>query len=126
MFEALWGFLVWLVVSALIIWIVGRMGLGMRVSGFGGAIVAALVIAIVAAIVYWLLGLFGLTTGSSFIGAIINLLIAAVILKFSDRFAPGMVVEGWSGAIIAAIAIAVVSWLVLWLLGLFGIYTPVL
>jgi putative membrane protein len=126
MFGAIWSFLVWLVVSALVIWIVGRMGLGMKVRGFGAAIISALVISVVAAIVYWLLGLFGLGSMSGLIGAIIGLLIAAFILKFSGRFVPGMEVEGWSGAIIAAIAIAVVSWLVLWLLGLFGITTSVL
>jgi uncharacterized membrane protein YvlD (DUF360 family) len=39
----------------------------------------------------------------------------------SDRFVPGMKVNGFGGAIIAAIAIGVVSWLVAWFLGLFGI-----
>ena len=128
MFGAIWSFLVWLVVSALVIWIVGKMGLGMKVRGFGAAIMAALVISVVAAIVYWVLGLFPNlgTSGYGLISAIISLLITAFILKFSARFLPGMEVEGWSGAIIAAIAIAVVSWLVLWLLGLFGITTLVL
>jgi putative membrane protein len=126
MFGAIWSFLVWLVVSALVIFIVGRMNLGMKVSGFGAAIISALVISVVAAIVYWLLSLFGLGNMSGLIGAIISLLIAAVILKVSGSFVPGMAVDGWGGAIIAAIAIGVVSWLVLWLLGLFGINTTVL
>jgi putative membrane protein len=126
MFGALWSFLVWLVVSALVIFIVGRMNLGMKVAGFGAAIISALVISVVAAIIYWLLGLFGLGATSGLIGAIISLLIAAVILKLSGSFVPGMEVNGWGGAIIAAIAIGVVSWLVLWVLGLFGINTTVL
>jgi putative membrane protein len=123
---AIWSFLVWLVVSAIVIFIVGRMGMGMRVSGFGAAIISALVISVVAGVVYWLLGLFGLGAMSGWLGAIISLLIAAVILKISGSFVPGMAVEGWSGAIIAALAIGVVSWLVLWLLSLFGINTTVL
>jgi putative membrane protein len=56
-----WGFLIALIVSAIVIWIVGKLGLGMTVSGFGGAIIAALVIAIVAAVVSWLLGLLGIS-----------------------------------------------------------------
>ena len=39
----------------------------------------------------------------------------------SDKFVPGMTVKGFTGAIVAAIAIAVVYWLLAWLLGLFGI-----
>jgi uncharacterized membrane protein YvlD (DUF360 family) len=38
----------------------------------------------------------------------------------SDRFVAGMRVNGFGGAIIAAIAIAVVNWLVTWLLGQLG------
>jgi putative membrane protein len=126
MLGALWSFLVWLVVSALVIWIVGRMGMGIKVNSFGSAMIAALIISVVAAIVYWLLGLFGLGATAGLIGAIISLVIAAVIIKFSSAIAPGMVVDGWGGAFIAAIAIGVVSWLVLWLLSLFGINTAVL
>jgi putative membrane protein len=55
------------------------------------------------------------------LGAIVYLVVAAVVLMISDRFVPGMKVNGFGGAIIAAIAIAVVSWLVVWFLGLFGI-----
>ena len=102
MFAALWSFIVWLVVSALVIYIVGRMNMGLSVSGFGAAIIAALVISVVAAVIYWLLGVFGLGAMSGWLGAIISLLIAAVILKFSDRFVGGMKVNGWGGAIIAA------------------------
>ena len=126
MFGAIWSFLVWLVVSALVIWIVGKMGLGMKVRGFGAAIISALVISVVAAIIYWILSLFNLGSMTGLFGALVSLVVAAVILKFSSRFVPGMEVEGWGGAFIAAIAIGVVAWLVLWLLGLFGITTTVL
>ena len=115
------SFLVALVVSALVIYIVGRLNLGLTVSGFGAAIIAALVIAIVGAIVYWLLGLIGLTFGGGWFGAIIYIIVAAIILMISDRFVPGMKVKGFTGAIIAAIAIGVVSWIVTWLLGLLGL-----
>jgi putative membrane protein len=115
------SFLVALIVSAVVIYIVGRLNLGLTVSGFGAAIIAALVIAIVGTIVFWLLSLLGLTFGGSLLGAIVYLIVAAVILMISDRFVPGMKVNGFTGAIIAAIAIGVVGWIVTWLLGLIGI-----
>ncbi len=54
----IFSFLVALIVSALVIFIVGRLNLGLTVSGFGAAIIAALVIAIVGTIVLWLLSAF--------------------------------------------------------------------
>jgi len=114
------SFIIALLVSALVIFIVGKFNLGLSVESFGNAVVAAIVIAIVAAVVNWLLGLIGLTVGGGFLGVIVLLVVAAVILMISDRFLPGMQVNGFTGAIIAAVAIAVVSWLLDWVLGLFG------
>ena len=115
------SFLVALIVAAVVIFIVGRLNLGLTVSGFGAAIIAALVIAIVGTIVLWLLSVLGLTFGGGLLGAIIYIIVAAIILMISDRFVPGMKVNGFTGAIIAAIAIGVVGWIVTWLLGLVGI-----
>ena len=115
------SFLVALIVSALVIYIVGRLNLGLTVSGYGAAIIAALVIAIVGTVVWWLLGLIGLTIGGGLVGTIIYIIVAAIILMISDRFVPGMKVKGFTGAIVAAIAIGVVAWIVTWLLGLIGI-----
>ena len=115
------SFLVALLVSALVIFIVGRLNLGLTVSGFGAAIIAALVISIVGTIVLWLLSFLGLTFGGGLLGVIIYIIVAAIILMISDRFVPGMKVNGFTGAIVAAIAIGVVAWIVTWLLGLVGI-----
>lgn len=115
------SFIVALIVSAVVIYIVGRLNLGLTVSSFGAAIIAALVIAIVGTVVFWLLGLLGITIGGGLLGAIIYLIIAAIILMISDRFVSGMKVNGFTGAIIAAIAIGVVTWIVAFLLGLIGI-----
>ncbi len=119
--SSLINLIIWLIVSGLVIYIVGRMNLGLSVRSFTSAIIAAVVIAIVSWVIYWVLGLLGITVGGGILGAIIVLIIAAVILMISDRFVPGMEVHGFTGAIIAAIAIAVVSWIITWLLGLFGI-----
>ena len=110
-----------LIVAAVVLMIVSRFNLGLTVKGFGAAIIAAIVIAVVAGVLAWLLGLLGITIGGGILGAIILLIVAAVVLMLSDKFVPGMEVKGFSGAIIAAIAIAVVSWIITWLLGLLGI-----
>jgi putative membrane protein len=120
MITALVSFVVTLLVAAFVIWLVGRLGLGMEVDGFMSAVWAALVIAIVTAIVLWLLSLIGITVGGAgFWGAIVSLVVAAVVLMISDKFLSGMKVNGFVGAIIAAIAIGVVNWLLAWVIGLF-------
>jgi putative membrane protein len=118
---AFWSFIVAVVVAAVVLLIVSRLNLGLSVTGFGAAAIAAIVIAIVGAVVLWLLGLLNITIGGGWFGALVYLVVAAVVLMISDRFVPGMKVKGFTGAIVAAIAIAVVYYLLVWLLGLFGI-----
>jgi putative membrane protein len=108
-------------INALIIWIVSKLNMGLTVRGYVGAIVAAIVIAVVSWVVFWLLGLLGITIGGGFLWAIAALIIAAVVLLISDKFLPGMEVKGFGGAIVAAIAMAVVAWLIWWLFGLIGL-----
>jgi putative membrane protein len=52
----------------------------------------------------------------------VYLVVAAVVLLVAGRFVPGLKVSGFMGAVVAAIAIAVVYWILAWLLGLFGIH----
>ena len=110
-----------LVLYAVVIYIVSRLGMGLTVANFTSALIAGAVIAIVSWLVWWLLGVIGIGNGSGLIAAIVNLVVAAVILLIADRFVPGMKVNGFVGALIAAVAIAVVAWLIGWLLGVLGI-----
>jgi putative membrane protein len=110
-----------IVVYAVVLWIVSKLNLGLTVRSFGSAILAAIVIAIVAAIITWLLGLLGISLGTGILGAIVALIVAAVVLLISDKFLPGLEVRGFGGAIIAAIAIAVIFWLISLLVGLLGL-----
>lgn len=109
----------WLL-AALVIFIVGRLNLGMTVDSFTSALIAAAVIAIVSWVVWWLLGLFIPGFNANLFGAIASLVVSAVILMVSGSFVKGMKVDGFTGALVAAIAIAVVTWLATWLVGLFG------
>lgn len=117
----IWSALVAIVVAAVVLLIVSRFNLGLSVSGFGAAAISAVVIAIVGAVVIWLLGLLNISIGGGFLGTLVYLVVAAVVLLVADKFVPGLKVNGFVGAIVAAIAIAVVYYLLAWLLGLFGI-----
>ncbi|HHW85256.1 MAG TPA: phage holin family protein [Chloroflexi bacterium] len=107
-------------VSGVIIWIVGRLGLGLVVSGFPPALLAAFVIAILSGAITWLLTTLGLTIDGGIMGGIIHLLIAALVLFLSSRIVPGMMVQGPVGALIAALAIGAAGWLINALLSLFS------
>ena len=111
---AIIGILIGALFTGLIIWVVGKLGLGLEVSGFGPAYLAAIVIAILNGLVALLLGALGLTIGVGLLGAVIHLVIAAVVLMVAGNFVKGLVVKGFSGALVAAVAIAVVGWLIGW------------
>ena len=120
----LFGFIFTLVIAAVVLLIVDRLNLGLSVDGFGSAIIAALVIAIVSSVLVWLVGLLGITLGATgLLETIIAIIAAAVVLLVSDRFLPGMKVDGFVGAIVAAIAISVITWLIFLVLGALGIGT---
>jgi putative membrane protein len=106
--------------SALVIYIVGRLNLGMQVRDFGSAFIAAIVIALVAGVINWLLRSLGIEFAGGLLGGVISLSIAAVVLVISDKFVPGMKVDGMGGALLAAFAIGVVSVLINYLLGFLG------
>ena len=113
------GILLGALISGFVIWIVGKLGLGLEVDGFLPAYIAAIVIAVVSWVIYWLLGVLGITITGGWLGALIHLVVAAVILLISDRFVKGMRVNGFVGALVGAVALAVVAWLVTLVLGMF-------
>jgi putative membrane protein len=107
---------------AVVLMIVDKLNLGLAVGNFTNALIAAAVIAIVAWLCLWVLGLLGITLEmTGLLGAIVAIIAAAIVLLLAGRFFKGMTVSGFGGAIVAAIGIGVVSWLIAWLLGLFGI-----
>ncbi len=111
--------LVW-AVGAIVLMIVSRLELGLAVDGFGSAFIASAVISIVAGIITWLIGLIGIRVGTpTLIGALVSLIVAAVVLLISDRFVKGMKVDGFGGAIIAALSYGAIAWLLRWVIDLF-------
>lgn len=105
-------------VFGVVIYIVGKLGLGITVSGFGAAFVAAIVIAVLSWLVTWIFQALGFTLGG-LCGPLVTLLISAAVLLLAGKWVKGLTVKGFGGAIIAAIAMSVVAWLLNWVVGLF-------
>jgi putative membrane protein len=105
--------------GGVVLMIVSRLNMGLKVADFKAAFIAAIAIAVIAGVITWIFGLLGITIGGGLLGAIISLIVAAVVLLAAARFVPGLEVKGFSGAIIAAIGIAIVTWIGNWFIGLF-------
>jgi putative membrane protein len=120
MISTLIGIVLSALLAALVIFIVGKLNLGMEVRDFGSAFVAAIVIALVGGAINWLLRALGIEFAGGLLGGLISLIIAAIVLVFSDKFVPGMKVNGMGGALLAAAAIGVVTVLLNYLLGFLG------
>jgi uncharacterized membrane protein YvlD (DUF360 family) len=123
-FVLFWSFLVAVVVAPIVLMIVSRLNLGVSVADYKSALIAGVVIAVAGEVIIWLLGALGIiflpVRGGPYfsinLGTFIYMIIAAVVLMTSSRFLSGITVNGFRGAIIGAIAIAVVYWLVFSLL----------
>ncbi|MFN2114322.1 MAG: phage holin family protein [Anaerolineae bacterium] len=110
-----------LVVSALILIVVDRLNLGLSVGGFMNAVIAAIGIAIANFIVLWLVTAAGLdlSDNNMIVAAIVYLLVAAAGIWLASIFLPGFSTDGFTGAIVAAIAIAVIVWIVDFVIAMF-------
>ncbi|MCB0157412.1 MAG: phage holin family protein [Caldilineaceae bacterium] len=111
------GVLIGALFSGLIIWLVGKLNLGLEVDGFGPAYVVAIVIGVINLIILWLLNALNISIAGGLLGAVINLVIAAAVLMLGSNIVSGVRTKGFVGALVAALAIAVVGWLIVLALG---------
>ncbi len=68
--------------SGSVIWIVGKLRLGLEVRSFGSAFIAGILIAFVAGVITLLLGLAGFMDSGGLVGGIVHLIIAAIVIAF--------------------------------------------
>jgi putative membrane protein len=124
--EFLISAIIAVIVAAVILIVIDKLNLGLSVGGFLNAIIAAIGIAIVGAIVVWLLGLFNIdvTMSGGIVNAIIYFIVAALAIWGAAKFIPGFETSGYTGAIVAALAIAIIVWLLSLVLG--PVVTPLL
>lgn len=105
----------WLV-SAVALWIVTGLNIGIRVPNFKTALIAALVIGLVNATLGIFLKIITFPLTILTFG-IFLILINAAMLKVVAWLLPEFTVRGWRAAILGAILLSVVSALLHWLIG---------
>jgi len=105
------GVLLTALFSSILIWVVGLLGLGLAVDGFGPALVAGIAIALVGGAITWVLMTLGIRIRSGLLRAAINVVLGAAVLLLCSRFLLGLTVNGFAGALVASIAIGVIAWL---------------
>ena len=113
MTGALIALLIATLMNALVIWIVGKLGLGIDINNFGTAFVAAFLIAVI----WGLLDYFHIAgPGQGFVASLVRLVVSALVLMLVGNILKGMVTKGFLGAIIAAIAMTAVYWVINYIL----------
>lgn len=110
------GILISAVASGVIIWLVSKLNIGLSVDGFGWAMLAGLFIGVITNLLNLLVpGMNGILT------AVIHLVISAGVILLAGKLFSGVKVDGFKGALVTAVAIAVVGFvLALVLVGLVG------
>jgi uncharacterized membrane protein YvlD (DUF360 family) len=98
------GILLSAVVSGLIIWIVSKLNLGLQVENFWWAMLAGLLIGLFTNLVMRVVPI-----GNDLIHLIVNLVVSAGVIFACGALLKGMTVKGFGGAILAAVAIAIVG-----------------
>ena len=98
------GILIAAVFSGVIIWLVSKLNVGLSVDSFGWAMLAGLFIGTIANLLNHLIpGMNEILT------MLIHLVISAVVILLAGKLFSGVKVDGFKGALIAAVAIAVVG-----------------
>lgn len=105
------GALIAAFVSGVIIWLVGKLNVGLSVNSFGWAMLAGLFIGAITNFLNHLLP--GM---NEVLAMVIHLVIAAAVILLAGKLFSGVNVDGFKGALIAAVAIAVVGLLLAYVL----------
>ena len=115
------GTLIGAVISGFIIWLVSKLNIGLSVDNFGWAMLAGLFIGVISNLLNHLLP--GMNAALT---AAIQLVISAVVILLAGKVFSGVKVDGFKGALVGAVAIAVVGFaLALVFAGFSGELAPV-
>jgi len=106
----------WLL-SGVALMIVAKLLPGIEVSGFGAALIAALVFGLVSATVGFVLKIVLLPFIVLSLG-IVYLLVNGLMLKLASEFVPGFRVNGCLPAVLGSILLTIVNYLLNWLVGM--------
>lgn len=99
------------ILNTLAIWVVGKLRLGIQINHLGTALLAGALTAVFGVLLFrWTAALMG-EAGSLWISRLVHLVVTAVILLLVGGILPGMRTKGFLGALVAAVAIAVLFFL---------------
>jgi len=97
----------WLI-SAFSLWLAAQIVAGLRIDGFGTALIATVVIAIVNSTVGFVLKALAFPLIFLTLGLFL-LVVNALLLKLASLFVPGFVVRGFVAALLGSIVITVLN-----------------
>lgn len=103
---AMIGILIGAVIAGLVIWIISKLKLGLEVKNFGWAMLAGVLIGLFTNLINGALPESGGVT--SFV---VSLLVSAVVILAWGKVLKGLTVDGFTGALVAALAIAAINFL---------------
>jgi putative membrane protein len=106
------GLLIATAANGLIIWIVGKLGMGIEIDNFGTAFLAAFLSAIVGYLLHMLTASWSAGSSTNYGGIILHILGTALVLVIVSKMLSGMRIKGFFGAIVAAVAIGVIYWII--------------
>jgi putative membrane protein len=106
------GTLIGAVISGAIIWVVSKLNVGLSVDGFGWAMLAGLFIGVVSSLITHFV-----PAATGIVGAAVHLVVSALVIMLAGKVFSGVKVEGFKGALLAALAIAVIGFGLALLLG---------
>ena len=104
--------------NALLIWVIGKLGVGMEVDGFGPAFLTAILMAVFSVITHLIWNLLNFAPEAGWSGFVTNLVASAGSLLAAGYVVKGLRVKGFLGAVLAVLGMTGVSWLAAWLIGL--------
>jgi uncharacterized membrane protein YvlD (DUF360 family) len=104
--------LIIILVATISIWLVGKLGLGLKVSSIGAAFVAGLSITVVFFVISMILALLGINPSEGLATGIVNSFSVLIVLMLANRIGKGLRVTSLTGALVSAIAIAALTWLI--------------
>jgi putative membrane protein len=113
---AILGILIATLLNAFILWIVGKLGLGIEIDGFGAAFVGAFVAAVLGFGLEYITRSWSGSFWGDNAGTFLHVIGTAFVLLLTGSLVSGMRTKGFFGAIIAAIAIGLTYWFLVKLL----------
>ena len=116
MLGSIIGILIATILYGIVIYVVGKLKLGIEVNNFGTAFVAAFLIALITVMLEYF-HIISADAGGGWGLHLLRLIVSALVIMLVGSMLKGMVTKGFLGAIVAALAITAVGWLLGMVLG---------